>query len=69
MSRKDYIAIAAIVGDTLAAAAKIGHRETVYQTLYLPLVGYFESDSPGFDRLRFGHAVATRELDLKPGQS
>ena len=68
MSRKDYIALAKIVGNTFAAVGdlngKVG-RETVYENLYIPLCDYLASENPRFDRLKFSYAVGTAEQSAR----
>ena len=64
MSRKDYVALADIVGRTLGIAYILGgevNRTAVYDELYRPLVARLQADNPRFDNLRFAQAVGTAE--------
>lgn len=64
MTRKHYIELASIVGNTLREVTIVGGedaREAVYDKLYNPLCTMLKQDNPNFDRLRFSAAVATAE--------
>jgi hypothetical protein len=65
MTRKDYEALAVIVGQTLAEAHFEGGEELrtkIYDSLYRPLTDHLSSDNPRFDELKFAAAVARTEF-------
>jgi hypothetical protein len=71
MTRKDYTALASIVGNTLAVATSCGgedFRTAIYDSLYRPLVAECQRENPRFDNLRFaaavGHAETVKGADL-----
>lgn len=64
MTRKDYVLLAEITGQTLAAARLHGGeaaRTVIYEALYEPLTAKLEADNPDFDRLRFSFATGKAE--------
>ena len=65
MTKKDYVALATAIGNTLAIAAHTGgeeHRTEIYEALYSPLADHCESDNPDFDRAYFSAFVCAIEL-------
>jgi hypothetical protein len=64
MSRKHYVPLARIAGETLAEAYAAGGedlRTRVYDALYRPLVTLLADDNPRFSPLRFAEATARAE--------
>lgn len=68
MTRKHYVQLARIAGETLATASDIGGedaRTAVYDAFYRPLVTMLADDNPRFSSLRFAAAVATTEQERR----
>lgn len=66
MTRKDYVQLARIAGETLGASYVHGGedaRTTTYDVLYRPLVTLLADDNPRFSNLRFAAAVGVAESD------
>jgi hypothetical protein len=64
MTRKHYVPLARIAGETLAVAYLQGGedaRTEIYDALYRPLVTLLADDNPRFSSLRFAAAVGTAE--------
>ena len=72
MTKRDFIALATAIGETLAVALKHGgeeHRTAIYDSLYRPIVAHCESVNPDFDCLYFSSFVATIELAKLAGMN
>ncbi len=64
MSRKHYIQLARIAGETLATARHFGGEETrtaVYEAMYEPLTAMLRADNPNFSQVRFAYATGLAE--------
>lgn len=67
MSRKDYIALADILGDARIIAGDEGWK-LIYNAVYIPLVQWLEADNPRFNATRFAYAVAQRANTKLPAE-
>jgi hypothetical protein len=66
MTRKHYVPLARIAGETLATAYLQGGedaRTEIYDALYRPLVTLLADDNPRYSSLRFAEAVGRAEAD------
>lgn len=59
MTRKDYKALAEILGAAFAVSED--QRMLIYDAVYKPLVKYMEADNEAFQMSRFSYAVAIEE--------
>lgn len=67
MTRKDFEAFAAILGETLAAAYLDGGedlRTKIYDSLYRPTVALFAAENERFNESAFSYAVERAETAL-----
>jgi hypothetical protein len=64
MTRKDYIALAEVMGEAFYRASQANGetgRTLVYDCAYRPLVARLELENPAFDCTRFSFACAVAE--------